>query len=856
MNIEEDNNPNLINFKKNKGNSYLPLNKNKNKNTLMEVISFEDNKDNNIKEIGLSNLTYLPKDELLKNINSSIDIDKENNINKLNNAINSINIKLDSSKKNINNEVNIKINRKNKMNTFSDLENNSILSYKYYNNKKPLFSKSLSKEENSLDNKKINRKVYLCSYRNKPKLKIITGNNTYTNQSVNLNIYDSIKQNQNTYFSSLKSNSLTTKIKSFSSLNNAHKPSKIKIKKRYNSLQHYSPKNESLKVNKKIYTTVANNNNIKIKKSFSLKKNQKLNNLQNNSFINYNSISNRNIMSSKEKIIEEKLKVLNDETLKFREERNKVNELKKEYEKLQDKLFKDIDDFTKKKEEFEKFKQNEINNINKERKNMLLDSKLMINSQNQNKSLELEIKKNEETIAQLKMQINELQLIIKNKDTEIKNLKNIINERNVYRKTHTLSKLKEIKIDDNNKNIYSLDKKNNSFKILNDNEKINDIYNSNTFKFKKLNIVKNNKNNSSISNNSSILGQKNSCRLFKKIKSNKDNKIKDFYSSHAMNEDTSKLNFSNSNLLNNKSSIIFNPTINRNDNHDIISCNKIYLKSESNNNFNINYKNNNTKIETIKSIKSTYIINNNNINYTLKNYQNKTIANNNKFANPIQCKLKKNLKNTIKIKNEFMNKKLNQKLYNINTSYSKSDIDKKNNSIVQNKNKNNEQNNFKEQNNNYDFIIPEKYMQIDMKNNKISKLLNMNGNNVAFYSNNKKEITYPDGMKHIIYDDNHQIIYYNNGDMKQIFNNGKVVYYNNSEQKVETLYENGIKIVKYKNGEMERFLCDDKENINTNNNFDFNSNSSIINNCDKNNELNKKIEKKCIYNNKYKTIQK
>ena len=60
---------------------------------------------------------------------------------------------------------------------------------------------------------------------------------------------------------------------------------------------------------------------------------------------------------------------------------------------MQTKLLKDIEDFVKKKEEFEKFKQNEINNLNKERKNMLLDNKYISNARNQNKSLESEIKK-------------------------------------------------------------------------------------------------------------------------------------------------------------------------------------------------------------------------------------------------------------------------------------------------------------------------------------------------------------------------------------------------------------------------------------------------------------------------------
>ena len=112
-------------------------------------------------------------------------------------------------------------------------------------------------------------------------------------------------------------------------------------------------------------------------------------------------------------------------------------------------------------------------------------------------------------------------------------------------------------------------------------------------------------------------------------------------------------------------------------------------------------------------------------------------------------------------------------------------------------------------NDNYDFIIPEKYHEIDKANNKVIKTLNINGNNIAIYSNNKKEITYPDGVRQIIYGDNHQIIFYKNGDVKQIFNNGKTVFLNKNEQKIETIYQNGIKIVKHNNGKMERFLYDD-----------------------------------------------
>ena len=553
-------------------------------------------------------------------------------------------------------------------------------------------------------------------------------------------------------------------------------------------------------------------------------------------------MKNNNKISAKSQMMEEKIKELEFETFKFREERNKVNELKLQYEKLQSKLFNDIEDFSKKKEEFEKFKQNEINNINKERKNMFIYNKFINNLKNQNKSLEVEIKKNEEEISQLKMKIEELKLIIKNKDVEIKNLQKILNDKNSCKKIPPVQKLKDIENDNENINtLGNLNKKNNSVKIFNNVEKNYSLCNPKALKVKKINITNNNKNkNIILSNNNSIIEQKDSSHIFKKYKfNNKEN-----------NNDESKISI-NSNKINNKS-LIYNPGFKRKINMDNCSCYSMNIRQDSDYNSNIFSNINNSKIEPIKN--STL----NNNNYTIKNYQNKnkTLSIKNNFIYPIQCKLKKNSSKKIY---EFINKKINKKNYKTNISDNEKinkeslDINEDIQSIQSElATSNNQENN---NNNNYDFIIPEKYIEKN-NNNQIVKILNLNGNNIAFYSNNKKEITYPDGKKQVIFDDNHQIIYYNNGDIKQIFNNGKTVFFNFNDGKVETLYENGIKIVKYKNGRMERFFNEfneDKENLH--NNIISQSNFNSINNDDKiKNEFNKKLSKKYIYHNKCKTI--
>ena len=783
-----------------------------------ESIRFKVNREKN------SNINNKVKYRFLKK-NYETKIVNDLNIDKINDAINNINIKLDTSLLNNNIET-IKINRKTSNFKKYETDKNNIIPYTQKNNA------FLRKNQKSIDNNSLNKKLAFFTDRNRPQLKMMANSNRDLNKNANLDIVNCINPIKKRIFASLKLNTKSSvpKINDCYSSNKDLK-SYSKIKKRYNSVRPISPGNESLKVNKKINSTQISNYN-KIQKSFSLNNNQNFKNLNNNSFMISN-IKNKFNMSPKEQLIEEKIKELNLETQKFREERNKINDLKLEYEKLQTKLIEDIDDFVKKKEEFEKFKQNEINNINKERKNMLLDNKFILNIKNQNKSLELEIKKNEETISQLKMQINDLQLIIKNKDIEIKNLQKIINDKDIYKKVTSTNKVKDIKPRNESISYLSTNKKNNSVKIFNNNIKNTNLYNSKTIKTNKLNVNNNNPHNQSISNNHSVL---NTLNIYKKIKYNNNN--------------DSKLNLNNSNQINNKSLLLYNNTLNKN---TIVETHSSYnIKSDLDYNTTNNSKyNNNSKMETIKSIKNSFLSSNNHI---IQNYKSKNIL------NPIHCKLKKNFKNTMKIKTEFINKKINKKNYKTNASYSNSafeNINSDNLSVVQNLkekilsevNINDNDIDINTNNNNYDFIIPEKYIQIDKNDNKIINILNINGNNINIYANNKKEIIYPDGNKQIIYNDNHQIIYYKNGNIKQIFTNGKTVFYDCIEEKVETSYENGIIIIKYKNGKIERFSKDNKEN--QSNNIILNENYNI-------NEIDKKHKNSgtIIYSNKFKTIKK
>ena len=288
---------------------------------LIEPIELDINKENNN---SLHNIKIINKNRFIKNkitpkIKSISKPEKDYKTYKLNREIDTINLKLDAS---INKNLKrIKINRNNKNVYNFDNENNSTLPNKY-NDKNNL---SIKKEQNSVDTSFRNHKICIYSNRNRPQLKMYRNNNTDFKKNINLNIYHNIKQNKKNIYSALKikSKPITPKISNFPSSNIYNKSNKNKVKKRYNSVQALSPKNESLKVNTKINKSIIGNK--KIKKSLSFKKNQNLNDIHNNSFINN---KNKNFLSFKEQIIEEKINDLNIEMIKFREERDKVNKLK------------------------------------------------------------------------------------------------------------------------------------------------------------------------------------------------------------------------------------------------------------------------------------------------------------------------------------------------------------------------------------------------------------------------------------------------------------------------------------------------------------------------------------------------
>ena len=110
----------------------------------------------------------------------------------------------------------------------------------------------------------------------------------------------------------------------------------------------------------------------------------------------------------------------------------------------------------------------------------------------------------------------------------------------------------------------------------------------------------------------------------------------------------------------------------------------------------------------------------------------------------------------------------------------------------------------------YDFKIPEKYIN---QKYKLTKTLKAGDKIIKIYDDNKKEILFPSGVRKEIFKDGYQIIYFVNGDIKQNHPNGKSIYYFKQAKTVQTTFKNGIFVVKFENNQVEKHYPNGKKQI-------------------------------------------
>ncbi len=205
----------------------------------------------------------------------------------------------------------------------------------------------------------------------------------------------------------------------------------------------------------------------------------------------------------------------------------------------------------------------------------------------------------------------------------------------------------------------------------------------------------------------------------------------------------------------------------------------------------------------------------------------KTISMDSDFSNSTK-EIGKNINNTLiklpKKENKINNKtKINYK--NITNNNNNNNININNNNY-QNENKKEEnekinheylinkiKNTPNEDDENYNFSLPEKYHSTTNEN-KIIKSASNEGKTINIYSNNKKEVIFQSGVRKEIFDDGYQIVYFINGDIKQIFPNEKIVYFFNEAKTVQITYKSGLQVFKFNNGQIEKHFLDGSKQIN------------------------------------------
>ena len=119
-----------------------------------------------------------------------------------------------------------------------------------------------------------------------------------------------------------------------------------------------------------------------------------------------------------------------------------------------------------------------------------------------------------------------------------------------------------------------------------------------------------------------------------------------------------------------------------------------------------------------------------------------------------------------------------------------------------------------EKNENFDEYNLEFYPKYNLDNIKVLEEKKLPGDKIfKVYENGAKEINFPSGVKKQIFDDGYTIIYFNNGDIKQIFPEKKTIYFFYSRNTVQTILNNGIKIINPKNGKIEKIYPEGNKEI-------------------------------------------
>ena len=568
----------------------------------------------------------------------------------------------------------------------------------------------------------------------------------------------------------------------------------LNINQEINNINYTADPNTERKINNN------NNNNSEV-----------LKNNQENNLISEIKVKKKRTNQLKEQLIQEKIRELDEETKKFKEERNKITELKNEYEKLSQKLLNDIDEFNLKKEQYEKFRQMDSSRGGKMLNSPLIfsENKIISSLKMQNQSLLLSSKKDKETIKELRNQIINLENIINQKNEEIKIYKKIINNNN-ENKYDNISKVLDFKNinndDDDFRNDSNYKTSTNFAKSYFDNNKtmkkikqeklISSSFSKNEIIPHKVTVkttlMKKKVTNDKIFNKSTFNSTTNQNKkpdiTHKTLNTNTNilknaNAKKNISNSSERNGIFRKIKIPQSKLENNS---VLDKTYDTNNNNNII--NESNNKNNTQNLLNTNNTINASNRKPFRVLRKNFI-NNSAVNNQLNIEPDKNSTSMISSKNIMNINLNTNNKSATNKKDAF------KPMKSLRNSLTTKAFDLHGNNI-------NYEDNINE---NYDFIIPNKYTNLK---NDIIESIESDGKKINIYSNNKKEIIFKSGVKKDIFSDGYQLVYFPNGDMKQNFPDGKIIYFFNEEKTVQTTFKNGINVFKFSNNQIEKHFPD------------------------------------------------
>lgn len=428
-----------------------------------------------------------------------------------------------------------------------------------------------------------------------------------------------------------------------------------------------------------------------------------------------------------------------------------------------------------------------------------------------NKKRKSNCKKNEKRI---KKKLNENGKNIYNDMVDLENIK--IFNKSIKSANNDENSNKKIKIINTIENV----KTENNFINLNINT---NALENNGFYFRTNKALNNNNSNNSTSKNSNCKLANNKYGISKYSSYFEEGKK---YNNIIINNNNRKNKFKNLEKVIERKSIFKN---NQNSNINSLFNNRKQIQK-----FGTNNANNNklmSKFKTTKNLKTKPMINRSpykkcafsrdkNNKERLNNRDRHQNLSNKKYKTNFKLSLSNSSSTKNKNKNKFMETKRkissisNQKKYSAKKNLIKNGH-KLNKLNKYNTNSFSEKKIFKNKNkihpkDGYDFIIPEKYLNIDYK---LIRSLTSKGKIIKLYTHNKKEIIYKSGVIKETFQDGFQIIYFTNGDKKQIYPDGKMVYYFHESRTVQTKFSDGLYIFKFSNGQIEKHFPDKTKRI-------------------------------------------